>query len=713
MKRQLTGIFSKSSIPKRSALKPIRVGRSALQAASVALNRLSNDPLLKPFAIKGVTFRNRVMSTSHACGLESEGMPVERYQRYHEEKAKGGLALTMFGGSSNVSPDSPNVFRQLNVGSDAIIEHFQSFSERIHRHGARLMCQITHLGRRGEFWASNWLPTIGPSPLREPLHRNFPKEMDRHDIDRVVREFGEAARRCQQGGLDGIEVMAASHLIGQFMSPSTNRRTDEFGGSLENRCRFARMVLDEIRRRVGDAFLVGIRHTVDEGTDGWLSFDESLEAVRLLELDGVIDFVNAIYGRMDNDVTLTMHNMPGMASPIAPWLERVGSFKRETGLPVFHAARISDIATARHAIRDGLLDMVAMTRAHIADPYIVRKLEAGAEHTIRPCVGATQCQSPLRPACIHNPSSGREASLPHQIAQSPDAGKKVVVIGGGPGGLEAARVCAARGHRVVLFEAGPRLGGQILLASRAGWRRDLIGIVDWRAQELERLEVSVRLDTYADENDVLSEAPDIVIVATGGMPDMEWIAGAQRCTSVWDVLSGNVPLKPDVVVYDGTGRNPAAQVAEMAAASGSRVRFFSADGFLAQELPYAERVVWKKRFYEHAIPTMFDVELSDVTHAGNRLVGTFRNIYTGEMQNIDAEQIVVEHGTLPFDSLYYALREHSSNDGVTSLKELLEGRPQPRGIRAEGFQLHRIGDAVASRNIHAAILDAARLCAAF
>jgi len=683
-----------------------------LQVATVNSIGLSNDPLLKPFAIKGVTFRNRIMSTSHACGLESDGMPVERYQRYHEEKAKGGLALTMFGGSSNVSPDSPNVFRQLNVGSDAIVAHLQSFSARIHQHDTRLMCQITHLGRRGEFWASNWLPTIGPSPLREPLHRNFPKEMDRHDIDRVVKDFGDAAWRCKEGGIDGIEVMAASHLIGQFMSPSTNRRTDSFGGSLENRCRFARMVLEEVRRRVGDDFLVGIRHTVDEGTDGWLTFDESLAAIHLLERDGLLDFVNAIYGRMDTDVALTTHNMPGMASPIAPWLERVGSFKREIGVPVFHAARISDIATARHAIRDGLLDMVAMTRAHIADPYIVRKLEAGAEHSIRPCVGATQCQSPLRPACIHNPSSGREATLPHQIERSAQAGKKVVVIGGGPAGLEAARVSASRGHRVVLFEAGPKLGGQILLASRSGWRRDLIGIVDWRAQELERLEVSVRLDTYADDEDVLREDPDVVVIATGGTPDMEWIPGADRCTSVWDVLSGNVQLKSDVVIYDGTGRNPAAQVAEMAALAGSKVRFFSSDGFLAQELPYAERVIWKKRFYEHAISPVFDVELTEVSNAGGRLAGSFFNIYTGDVQVIEAEQFIIEHGTLPFDSLYHELREHSSNDGVTSLNELLAGKQQPNGTGAGKFQLHRIGDAVASRNIHAAILDAARLCGA-
>ena len=194
---------------------------------------LRQDPLLQPFQIKNLILKNRIMSTSHAAGLEVDGFPQERYQLYHEEKAKGGIALTMFGGSSNVAPDSPNIFRQLNVGVDEIIPHFQQFSERIHAHGAALMCQITHLGRRGEPYASNWLPTIGPSPIRETLHRSFPKEMDEHDIVRVVKAYGAAARRCREGGLDGIEVLGGGHLLGQFLSPKTNRRTDTFGGSLE------------------------------------------------------------------------------------------------------------------------------------------------------------------------------------------------------------------------------------------------------------------------------------------------------------------------------------------------------------------------------------------------------------------------------------------------------------------------------------------------
>jgi 2,4-dienoyl-CoA reductase-like NADH-dependent reductase (Old Yellow Enzyme family) len=669
------------------------------------------DPLLQPFKLKHLVLKNRVMSTSHACGLEVDGLPQERYQAYHEEKAKGGIALTMFGGSSNVAPDSPNIFRQLNVGTDAIIPHFVRFSQRIHAHGTALMCQITHLGRRGEPYASNWLPTIAPSPMRETLHRSFPKEMDEHDIARVAAAYGAAALRCKEGGLDGIEVLAGGHLIGQFLSPRTNKRTDAFGGSRHNRCRFGLMVFEAIRRAVGDDFIVGFRYVVDEGDESGLDFDECVAIAEIFERTGQVDFFNAIYGRMDTEIALAVDNMPGMASPIAPWLARVGEFKRAVKLPVFHAARISDIATARYTIRDGLLDMVAMTRAHIADPYIVAKLAAGLEHTIRPCVGATHCQSQFRPSCLHNPSSGRETSLGHGVKPAERA-RKVVVVGGGPAGLEAARVCAERGHKVVLHEAADRLGGQVLIAARASWRKDLIGIIDWRSQELRRLGVDIRLNSFAELPDVLADAPDLVVIATGGTPDIEWIPGAEHCTSIWDALTGNVSLGSEIIVYDGTGRHPAPQFAEFAAAQGRDVRLFSIDAQPAQELTYAERAIWKKRIYELGLPAVYDHQIERVERSDNRIAARFRNLFTGAILEHAADQIVIEHGTIPADGLYHQLRPRAANDGVTDLDALLAMRSQPRRLRPEGqFELHRIGDAVASRNIHAAVLDAFRLCA--
>jgi 2,4-dienoyl-CoA reductase-like NADH-dependent reductase (Old Yellow Enzyme family) len=671
-----------------------------------------SDPLLEPLRLKHLTLRNRIMSTSHACGLEEGGMPTERYQRYHEEKAKGGIALTMFGGSSNVAPDSPSIFRQLNVGDDRIIPYLQQFSERIHRHGAALMCQITHLGRRGDPYAGNWLPTIGPSPIRETLHRSFPKEMDEHDIVRVVKAYGAAARRCKEGGLDGIETLAAAHIIGQFLSPLTNRRTDRYGGSLENRCRFGLMVHQEIRRQVGDDFLVGMRFVVDEGSEGGLSLEDCIEAARIFQAEGAIDFFNAIYGRMDTERALARDNMPGMDSPIAPWVKPVGEFRRAVGVPVFHAARLSDVASARHAIAEGLIDMAGMTRAHIADPYIVAKIREGREDEIRPCVGATHCQSQHRPSCLHNPASGRERELPHRVGRAAAPGRKVVVVGGGPAGLEAARVSAERGHEVVLFEAGAEFGGQVLIGACGSWRRDLRGIIDWRVAQLEKLGVRSRVNTYAGPADVLAEDPDVVVIATGGIPDLDWIDGAELCTSAWDVLTGSVPIRDSVIVYDGTGRHPAPLCAEKVAAAGKSVNLVSIDGYIAAELTYAERVAWKRRLYQLAVQITLDHRLVKVAPEGDRLSATFVNEATLQTTTLTTDQVIVEHGTVPADEVYHALRGQSANDGVTDIDALLAGRPQPRVIRPEGkFELHRIGDAVASRNIHAAILDALRLCA--
>lgn len=670
---------------------------------------LGSDPLLAPLTIRHIQFRNRIMSTSHACGLEKDGLPQDSYQAYHEEKARGGIGLTMFGGSSNVSPDSPNVFRQLYVGSDAIIPHFQRFSERVHAQGAKLMCQITHLGRRGESYADRVLPTIAPSMVRETLHRSFPKVMDMHDIKRVINDFADAAARCKEGGLDGIETLAGGHLIGQFLSPATNHRTDSYGGSVDNRCRFGLEVYEAMRERVGSDFLVGIRFHVDEGYREGLNFEQSLEIAKRFEQSGLIDFFNANYGRMDTMVGLARDNMPGMASPIAPWIEKAGAFKREVNLPVFHAARITDLATARYAISEGLLDMAAMTRAHIADPHLVNKLIAGEENRVRPCVGATHCMgATTRPSCLHNPATGRELTLSHTLKPAAGAPKRIVVVGGGPAGLEAARLSAERGHNVTLFEAANQLGGQVLLATRASWRADLIGIVDWRKNELEHLGVEVRLNCYAEASDIEALKPDAVIVASGGVPNINWIDGAEHVTTAWDVINGSAVVEDSAIIYDGTGRHAALTAAEIATSKGAEVQYIAIDDHLGMEMAYAENVIWRKRSYELELKLEFNHRLLKVEKFSDGVAATFINEMTEQQTTHHARQIIVEHGTEPAIELYDAMRENSKNDGVTDPQAMFSLQPQP-AINSAGYELHRIGDAVSSRNIHTAMLDAQRL----
>jgi 2,4-dienoyl-CoA reductase-like NADH-dependent reductase (Old Yellow Enzyme family)/thioredoxin reductase len=670
----------------------------------------SNDPLLQPFQLKHLTLRNRIMSTSHACGLgDADGMPGEAYQRYHEEKAKGGLALTMFGGSSYIGPDSTWSSGQLNVGTDKIIPFLQSFADRVHRQGAAIMIQITHLGRRGEANTHNWLPTIAPSPIREVLHRTIPREMDRNDIDRVVKAFGDAAYRCREGGLDGLETMMQGHLIGQFMSPATNRRTDDFGGSVENRCRFALMVHEEIRRRVGDDFIVGMRYGIDEAMQGGMDFAECLEAAHILERSGLLDFFNANYGRIDKMMEMAEQCMPGMSMPIAPWLEKAGAFKNEIALPVFHAARITDLSTARHAIRDGLLDMVAMTRAHIADPQIVYKLARGEEERIRPCVGATHCMGANRPTCLHNAASGRERFWPQVIRETAGPVRKVVIVGGGPAGLEAARVSAERGHDVVLFEAADRLGGQMRMAPAASWRKDVAGIIDWRASELETLGVALRLSHYAEAADILAESPDVVIVATGGIADLDGLEGAEFCTSPWDILTGSASAGETAVIYDGTGRHTAPTVAEFLTRQGKTVDLVMLDDVPGKELDYSEQASWKKRIAQEHIPTHAEYGLRAIRRDGNGLIAFFTHELTGEEMEIGCDTVIVENGTVPADDIYSELRDASANDGYLDLDAFVAGEPQP-SLDQDGISLFRIGDAAASRNVAAAVFDALRLC---
>lgn len=672
---------------------------------------VAKDPLLQPLTIKHLTIRNRIMSTSHACGLEQNGMPDDAYQSYHEAKARGGLGLTMFGGSSNVDIDSPNIFRQLNVGTDAIIPYLQRFSTRIHAQGAALMCQISHLGRRGDPYGGDRLPTIGPSPVRETAHRAIPKEMDEHDIDRVVKAFARAALRCKEGGLDGIETMAGGHLIGQFLSSDTNRRTDRFGGSLENRCRFAIMVHEAIRKAVGDNFLLGMRFTIDEGPYSALRLDEGIRIALILKEAGAVDFFNAIYGSMENVPALAEYNMPGMGTPLSPWVEPVGVFRHEVGLPIFHAARIADLASARYAVREGKVDMAGMTRAQIADPDIVVKMASGREDEIRPCVGATHCQSQHRPSCLHNPVTGRELTLKHRIPKTDGRPRKVVVVGGGPAGLEAARVSAERGHQVSLYEAAAAFGGQILVGATGSWRRDLKGIVEWRVAELERLGASLHANAYMDEADIAALEPDVVIMATGGLPLVDIGAGAELCTNTWDVLTGQTALSGDVLIFDGTGRHPGPLAAERAVEMGARVSYISIDAVLAEELTYAERARWKKLFLKHGIQPVSETRLLSVERRDNRLLATLANDISHEITTLSVDHVVVEQGSIPMAEVFDALRGRASNAGVTDLEAMVAAGPQPQASVA-GFELHRIGDAVASRNIHSAMLDALRICSA-
>ena len=669
------------------------------------------DPLLSPFTLNGLTIRNRIVSTPHAPAYAEDGMPAERYRLYHEEKARGGIGMTMFGGSSCVSPDSPSVFGQLDVSGDRVIPYFQQFAERIHGHGAALLCQISHLGRRTTWNDGDWLPVVAPSRVREHSHRGFPKEMDAADIRRIVGDYAAAARRCKEGGLDGVEVLQNGHLPGQFLSPDMNLRTDGYGGSLENRARFALEVFEAVRGEVGSDFVVGIRMEIGGEIEGATGYEESIRYANMLREAGAVDYLNLNVGRPDHNYELSHYGVPSMFQKLAPFLTNVAAFRREVALPVIHAMRVPDLPTARHAVSEGIVDLIGMTRAHIADPHLVRKMIDGNEHRIRPCVGAGYCIDRIygegEALCLHNVATGREARISH-ITPPPDGpARRIVVVGGGPAGMEAARVSAERGHSVVLFEAGAKLGGQVRIAAQAGVRRDIIGIADWLAGEIEALEVDIRFDTYADADDILAEAPDAVIVATGGLPDVEHVAGGALCLSVWDVLGG-AKVDGTVLVYDDNGQHQAPSlVCDLAEREDVTVAFVTPDRAACIEMGASNYPKYLERFHRGGVRVTPDHRLVRVERDGNALRALFRSDYGGPDMEIRADHVVIEHGTVPLTEAYDALVGRASNAGVTDMAALVAGRAQP--MPEDGFALHRIGDAVASRNIHAAIYDARRL----
>jgi 2,4-dienoyl-CoA reductase-like NADH-dependent reductase (Old Yellow Enzyme family) len=625
----------------------------------------------------------------------------------------------MTAGSAVVAEDSPPPFGNLHAYKDEIVPWLKRLVDDCHEHGAAVMIQITHLGRRTNWNHSDWLPVLAPSPIREPAHRAFPKEAEDWDLDRIVAAYADAAERMQAAGLDGIELEAYGHLLDQFWSPATNKREDAYGGSLDNRLRFSFRVLDAIRKRVGSDFIVGVRMVADEDWDKGLSREEGVEIARRLVATGKVDFLNLIRGHIDTDAALSKV-IPTMGMRSAPHLDFAGEVRAETKFPVFHASRIGDVATARHAIAEGKLDMVGMTRAHIADPHIVRKIAEGREDEIRPCVGATYCLDRIyegnETLCIHNPATGREASMPHIIRPRSDGPRRrIVVVGAGPAGLEAARVSAERGHDVVLVEAADQAGGQVRLAARSPKRRELIGIADWRVERCTALGVDLRFNVWAEPEDVLSEDPDIVVIATGGIPNTDILEeGADLVISSWDILSGDAKPEGSVLLFDDNGGHPGLQAAETIAEAGSKLEIVTPERFFAPEIGGLNHVAYATCFRDHAVTITINARLLSVHRRGNGLAALIGSDYSSRVEERHVDQVVVEHGTLPLDDLYFALKPNSLNGGEVDYRSLIEGRPQTITRNSDGrFRLYRIGDAVSSRNVHAAIYDALRLAKDF
>lgn len=674
---------------------------------------MSNDPLLQPYKLKHLTLRNRIIVTSHEPAYPDDGMPKERYRAYTVERARGGVAMTMTAGSAAVSRDSPPVFNNLLAYKDEIVPWIRDMTDAVHEQGAAIMIQLTHLGRRTRWDKGDWLPVLAPSHQREAAHRSFPKKLEDWDIERIIKDFADAAERMKAGGMDGVELEAYGHLIDQFASPLTNELDGPYGGSLENRMRFCFDVFKAMRERVGDDFILGVRYTADECLPGGTDRNDGIEISKRLRDSGLIDYLNVIRGHIDTDPGLTdVIPIQGMAN--SPHLDFAGEIRAATNFPTFHAAKIPDVATARHAIASGKVDMVGMTRAHMTDPHIVRKIIEKREEDIRPCVGANYCLDRIYQGgmafCIHNAATGREETMPH-VVEKADSRRKIVIVGAGPAGLEAARVAAERGHEVVVFEAANNPGGQIRLTAQSERRKEMISIIDWRMSQCEKRGVTFHFNSWAEAGTIAAENPDVVIIATGGLPHTDVLSkGNELVVSAWDIISGDVKPGTNVLIYDDAGDHAGLQAAEIIARTGAKVEIMTPDRSFAPEVMAMNLVPYMRTLQKLDVIFTVTFRLDQAEKQGNQLMAHVGSDYGGVAKQRIVDQIVVNHGTIPLDDLYFELKPLSSNLGELSHDQLLAGEQQTVTRNADGkFQLFRIGDAVAARNTHAAIYDGLRI----
>ncbi len=642
--------------------------------------------LFSPFKLRHVTLKNRVVSTPHATSLAEGGMPKMRYTAYVAEKAKGGCGLILTFGSAGVHRSSPgSEWGEVDLFDDEVIPHLQTMADAVHPHGAKIVSQMTHRGHRGRSAMLPEQPLLSASPMPERSNRETPHEIEIEQIKEVQEAYARAALRVKKGRFDGVEILIGyHHLPEQFLSPFSNKRTDEYGGSLENRMRFIIEVIDQVRAAVGDDFIIGARVGGDEKLPGGLDQQDQLEIIKRLEATGKLDYFSVIGGTTENPMSQT-EAVPPYWYKTGLWLDLAAEIKANVDTPVIAAGRIVDPLQAEWILAEGNADLVAMTRAQIADPQLVTKAMEGRLDDIRPCIGSVQgCIGHVGGywgiGCIHNPAIGRE----QELAQTEPAatGKKVVVVGGGPAGLEAARVAAERGHRVVLFEKNAHFGGQVHAYSMASGRGDFAAIPLWLEEQVKKLGVDIRLGIEADLSSVLAEAPDSVIIATGSVPLMPDVPGAESgpVAFIDDVLTQKVDWGDKVLVLDQDGHHQGPAVADHLIDQGREVEIVSDLYTIGEDIDHFNKPIIYQRLFSKGATLTPNTAIKEIREE----TVVLKNIYSEEERVVDGVSTIV----------YAGLRQ--AQDG---LYKQLKGRVS---------DLFLVGDAQAPRKIHDAILTATR-----
>lgn len=634
--------------------------------------------LFSPLRIGRVTVPNRVSFSAHLTNLAADGLPTQRLMDYLAARARGGAGLIITEEQS-VHPTDRAYERLIEAFRPEVLPLYKRLTGAVHAFDTRIFAQLNHNGQQCSGSLSR-LPVWAPSPIPDVMYRETPKAMEPEDIREVVEHFARSAVYVREGGFDGVELQFGhSSLARQFMSPLTNFRGDEYGGALENRLRFPLELIAAVRRAVGPDFTLGVRLCADELIPGGLALEDTRGIAQRLQATGQLDFFNLTLATFYNLYLVggPMHMPLGYAVPLAAGIREVST------LPVFATGRINDPAMAERVLADGQADMIGVVRGQIADPDFVAKAREGRTEEIRCCIACNQnCYGRVglnkTIGCVQNPSVGCEAAEGEHHLRPALHKKRVMVVGGGPAGMWAAKVATLRGHEVTLYERGDELGGQVLLAARGAGRDEFSVIARNERKQLAELEVPVEYGVDVTADFVLARQPDAVIVATGSRPKACPVGGADgpHVFNIWQVLTGEAELGERVLFIDYDGHHQATATAEFLAELGRTVHVVTSSLFVGSELgPSQDLYLSRQRLLQKGVTFTPDFAVMEI--AGTNVKGF--NVYSNEWDTFTGhDSIVTAMGNDASDGLYFDLKGKVAD-------------------------LQRVGDCVAPRRVDMAI----------
>ncbi len=613
--------------------------------------------LFEPLRIRGCTLKNRIMSSGHDTTLPVDGTVNAPLVAYQEARARGGVGLIVLQ-VSGVHETARYTNHVLMATADSSIAGYRSVAEAVHRHGTALFAQLFHPGREIAE-ADGGLLSVAYAPSSVPNERFhvMPRALKQPLIDAIVHGYGDAARRMQSAGIDGVEIVAShGYLPAQFLNPRVNLRDDAYGGDMQRRLKFLREIIANIRSKVTDGFVVGLRISGSEADEQGLTAEETLDAVT--RLDDSIDYVHITVGTSAS-LGGAIHIAPPMAFKTAYVVPYAARIKRQSRIPVFVTGRINQPQVADAVIAAGHADVCGMTRALICDPEMPNKTARGALEDIRACIACNQAcighfHKGFPISCIQNPVSGRELRFGTLPAAS--RRKRVMIVGGGPAGMKAAAIAAERGHEVALYEAERRLGGQALLAQMLPGRAEFGGIITNLQREMELAGVRVHKNTRVDRAIITAATPEVVLLATGAVPYRPEFPqeGALQIVDAWAVLRGEATLGQSIVVIDWRADWIGIGIAEHLALQGRSVRLAVSGVAAGETLPFYVR--------DQAVATLHKLGVKVLTYM--RLYGSdsdsvfLQHVSSGEAVVIDkVDTLVLCTGHTPVDELSSALED--------------------------------------------------------